>query len=57
MRYVGHLFLVLGILGIVLDHVTLACVGTILGSVLSQEHLFYIHRNHLNCSYRNDKGE
>lgn len=49
MRYIGYILLGLGLLGVIIDNIILASIGTIIGSILMQGTLIIKYRNNIKC--------
>lgn len=50
MRIVGFTLLIIGLLGVIINNLIIACVGTILGSIIAQVSLMYKYRYDLKCN-------
>lgn len=50
MRYTGYILLGLGLLGVIIDNIILASIGTIIGSILMQGALIIKYRNNIKCN-------
>lgn len=49
MRYIGYMFLALGIAGVIADNTLWSCIGAIVGSVLIQGDVLLKHKDNLKC--------